>query len=449
MKARRSGIGGPEPQRARSMLPERPWSGMESDSSTGGTGSTDTGNRGPRVLCCIDGFAQGGAQCQLSMLAVLLASRGYRVEALTYRHTRFFDSTVEAAGVPIHRLPSSGRLRRALAFRRLLRRRRPDVVIAFLNGPGLYAELAGLPRRRFGLIVSEFTVPEGTVSVGHRLRLAAHDLADIVVTEIDHVAGRLIGAAPWLARRIAVIPNGVDLNEFRIADTAGHCGRRAGAPTRVVILAGYRAQKNPFGMLAAVEHVRRIAPDARVEFDWYGSTGAADGQAGIFRALQAAVRQRGLEDVFRLHDAVRDVAPLYREASLVCLPSFYEGCSNVFCEASASGVPLVVSDVCDNRRFVLDGVTGFLADPHAPETFADAILRFHRLPASARQEMGRRAREHAEALFDPERFADDYEALIRRVARPGRRNRGSEHWTREAPRDAGPAPPDSGQSQAR
>ena len=448
MKARGEN-GGPEPQGAPSALPERTRPAMESDSSPGGTGSADTGNRHPRILCCIDGFHQGGTQRQLSMLAVLLARRGYRVEAVTYRPVRFFDAAVEAAGVPIHRLPPSGRLRRALAFRRLLRRRRPDVVIAFLDGPGLYAEFAGLPRRRFGLIVSEFTVTERGVRAGHRLRLATHRLADAVVTQTDYVAGRLIGAAPWIAGRTAVILNGVDLNEFRFPDTAGRSERLATGPTRVLVLAAYRPEKNPFGMLAAVEHVRRIAPDARVELDWYGSTGAADGHAGILRALRDAVRQRGLEDVFRLHDVVRDVAPLYHKASLVCLPSFYEGCSNVFCEASASGVPLLVSDVCDNRRFVLDGVTGFLADPHAPETFADAILRFHRLPASARREMGRRARGHAEALFDPERFADDYEALIRRVARPGRRTRGSEHRIREAPRDAGPAPPDGSRSQAR
>ena len=126
MKARRGGNAGPEPQRATSMLPEPPWPDMESDSSPGGTGSTDTGNHGPRILCCIDGFHQGGAQRQLSMLAVLLARRGYRVEAVTYRPTRFFDATIEAGGVPIHRLPSLGRLRRALAFGRLLRRRRPD-----------------------------------------------------------------------------------------------------------------------------------------------------------------------------------------------------------------------------------------------------------------------------------------------------------------------------------
>ena len=282
----------------------------------------------------------------------------------------------------------------------------PDVVIAYLNGPGFYAELAGLPRRRFGLIVSEFSVPDDTVRPAHWLRLAAHRLADAVVTETDHVRRLLVPAAPWLAGRIVVIRNGVDLRQFRPPTDTDRWRRTAAGTTRVLVMAGYRRQKNPFGMLAAMEHVRRAAPAARVELDWYGSTYVADGLDGVYRTLRDAVRARGLDDVFRLHGAELDGVQLYDEASLVCLPSFYEGCSNVICEAAACGIPLVVSDVCDNRQFVIDGVTGFLVDPHAPESIADAILRVHGMSSAARREMGRCARAHAEELFDPARFTD-------------------------------------------
>ena len=378
------------------------------------------GNRRRRITCCIDTLDQGGAQRQMSMLAVLLARRGHDVDVLTYLPTRFFDPVVQAAGVPIRRLPRSGRLRRALAVRRALSDRRPEVVIAYLNGPGIYAELANLPRRRFGLIVSEFTVPGGAVGPPQRLRLAAHRLADAVVTETDHIRRLIVRAAPRLAGRTVVIRNGVDLREFHPRHGEAGSDRAATGPaTRVLVMAGYRPQKNPFGMLEAMDRLRRLAPGEPVVLDWYGSTYAAyaaHGLDGLYLALKDAVRARGLEEVFRLHGAERDAARLYRRASLVCLPSLYEGCANVICEAGASGVPMVVSDVGDNRTFVIDGVTGFLADAHAPETIADAILRFHRLPAAAKSEMGRRARAHAEALFDPDRFADSYAALIERVA---------------------------------
>lgn len=385
-------------------------------------GNPSAGNRRGgrlRVACCIESLDQGGSERQMSVLAVLLARRGYDVEVVTYRPVRFFDPVVEAAGIPIRRisLPQSGRLRRALAARRAIRAGRPDVVIAFLGGSSVYAELAGLPRRRFGLIVSEVSVPGNGVGLPQRLRLAGHRLADAVVTQTDYTQRLLVEAAPWLDGKIVVIRNGVDLTAFRPRN-APDASRRSGAgTTRVLVLAGYRPEKNPFGMLAAMEHLRRVAPGARVELDWYGSTGAAYGLDGVHRKLRDAVRDRGLDDVFRLHGPVRDAAGLYGEASVVCLPSFYEGCSNVICEASASGVPLIVSDVCDNRRFVLDGVSGFLANPHVPESFAEAILRFHGLSPEARREMGYRARLHAEALFELDRFGDSFAALIERFAR--------------------------------
>ena len=377
----------------------------------------DRGDGEPRITCLIDTLAQGGAQRQMTMLATALARRGYDIEVVTYRDARFFDPVVEEAGVPIRRLEPSGKLRRALAVRRILRARTPDVVVAYLNGPGLYAELANLPRRRFGLIVSEFTVPGHAVTIAHRLRLAAHGIADAVVTETDHVRRVLVRAAPRLAGKVVVIRNGVDLGAFRPRHDEDASRGALARVTRVVVLAGYRAEKNPFGMLAAMEHLRRARPAARVELDWYGSTYAASGLDGLYLALRDAVRARRLESVFRVHGPVRDVARLYGEASLLCLPSFYEGCANVICEAAASGVPQVVSDVADNRRFVIDGVTGFLADPHNPRTFADAILRFHGMSHDARREMGRRARLQAESLFDPVRFADSYATLIRRVGR--------------------------------
>ena len=378
--------------------------------------------RRPRVTCVVDTLDQGGAQRQLSMLAVLLARRGCDVDVVTYRRTRFFDSVVEAAGVGVHCLPKSGKLQRALAIRRAIRDRDPDVVVAYLAGPAAYVELAGLPWRRFGLIVTEYVVPGGAVRSGERLRLAAHRLADVVVTETEHVRRLITAAVPGLADRMVVIRNGVDLQQFRPGNredvpdpaSAGTAG------TRVLVLAGYRLQKNPLGMLAAMEHLRRVAPREQIGLDWYGATYIVDGVPGVYLELRKAVRERGLDGVFRVHEAALDAASLYRRAALVCLPSFWEGCSNVICEAAASGVPMVVSDVCDNREFVIDGVTGFLVDPHVPETIGEAILRFHGLSDAAKREMGRRARLHAEALFDPKRFFDSYAALIERVT-DGRR----------------------------
>lgn len=366
-----------------------------------------------RVTCLIDSLTAGGAQRQMSLLAVLLKRAGYDVDVLTYQPLRFFDAEVEAAGVPVRRV-TSGKWRRPFAVRQAIRERDPHAVIAYLRGSSVYAELAGLPLRRFALIVSERAGAHG-ISPRDRIRWRLHRLADAVVTNSEDGASFLIRNAPWLTGRVEVIVNGVDLERFGpleepVADTG---------ETRVLVLATYRPVKNPYGMLGAMEWLRQNAPAAGIVLDWYGRTYFVDGHSSPLSAgyseLQRTVRDRGLAATFRLHDAEQDVETLYRGASLVCLPSLYEGCPNVVCEALACGVPVVASDVGDNRRLVIDGETGFLCDPTVPRTIGEAILRFHEMSADEKGEMGRRARAHAEALLSPQRLTASYAALIERL----------------------------------
>ena len=365
------------------------------------------------MTCFIDSLGQGGAQRQMCLLAVLLRRRGYDVDVLTYRPVRFFDAEVEAAGVPVRRV-TCGKLGRPFAVRRAIRDRDPDAVIAFMSGPSVYAELAGLPRRRFALVVSERTGPHGA-SVRDLVRFTLHRLADAVIANSEHGRHFLVRTAPWLFAKADVIVNAVDLGRFRPA-----VKNESTAETRVLVLARYESEKNPLGMLAAMEWLRRSAPGAPIVLDWYGRTHFANGRpgalSGVYLDLQRDVRERGMEQKFRMHDATHEVESLYGRASLVCLPSHYEGCSNVICEALASGVPVVASDAGDNRTLVIDGETGFLCDPAAPRTIGEAILHFHELPARRKREMRRRARAHAEAMLAPERFVTSYVALIERLA---------------------------------
>src|SRR5262245_14015490 len=108
-----------------------------------------------RVACLIDSLGSGGAQRQLCTLAVLFKQAGVEVSVVTHHDIPFFLPLLEAAGVPHVGIPARSRLSRIVAIRRALRRGNQDAVLAFLEGPSVYAELAGLPRRRWGLVVSE------------------------------------------------------------------------------------------------------------------------------------------------------------------------------------------------------------------------------------------------------------------------------------------------------
>src|SRR4051794_14611915 len=105
-----------------------------------------------RITGIIDSLVSGGAQRQLCTLATLFKKQGHDVSLLTYHSFDFFLPMIQEAGIGYRCLQSKSRLGRIWAIRRALRGGEQDVVLAFLDGPCLYAELAALPFRRWGLV---------------------------------------------------------------------------------------------------------------------------------------------------------------------------------------------------------------------------------------------------------------------------------------------------------
>ncbi len=71
----------------------------------------------------------------------------------------------------------------------------------------------------------------------------------------------------------------------------------------------------------------------------------------------------------------RDIPEICQCVQLGALPSFKEGLGLAGIEMLASGVPLVASNRQGIKDYVVDGKTGFLCEPHSPESFAEGIRK--------------------------------------------------------------------------
>ena len=111
----------------------------------------------------------------------------------------------------------------------------------------------------------------------------------------------------------------------------------------------------------------------------------------------------------------QDTLPYYYSAAeVLVMPSFYESFGMVALEAMACGTPVVASQVGGLAFLVQDGVTGY----HVPGGDSEALCEKLSLllgNAQARQVMGERAAEHAQA-YRWEKIAaqivDVYESLL-------------------------------------
>lgn len=73
--------------------------------------------------------------------------------------------------------------------------------------------------------------------------------------------------------------------------------------------------------------------------------------------------------------AVPDIAPYLRRASVVVLPSLYEGLPNVLLEALATRSAVVATDLPGHREVIRDGENGILVAPSDVPALAKAIRR--------------------------------------------------------------------------
>lgn len=365
-----------------------------------------------RILCLIDSLVSGGAQRQMAYLAVLLKRAGHEVRVLKYHPHDFFEPFVVSNGVKVDALVGLAPLARIRAVRRYIRDAHPDAVIAFLATPSLLAELAGLPMRRFKLIVSERNFDIQGPGISFYRRMVFHALADWVVANSYSQTDLIRRAAPWLARKTTTILNCVDHNVF---SPAGRNKPQEQGAFRFLAIASVCPRKNPVALVRAFAILRKKRMDLSWGLDWYGNKLIENGVPAHNSAVgetEAAITACGLESSFRLHDPTPAAADLYRAADAFILPSLFEGCPNVICEAFASGLPVLASRVGDIPRLVEDGVNGFLFDPRSPEDISRAIERFCDLPADKRAEMGRANRRKAETLFSFDRFLNEYQQLL-------------------------------------
>ena len=388
--------------------------------------TTDCGARA-RVLMVIDHLEAGGAQRQFCLLATSLRLAGFSVKVVVFRDDAFFADRLQEGGrIPVERLEFQSLPHLMYVVRKAVRRRHADVVIGFLPWPNLLLELAGWPRRKFKLIVSERDLDLSPPGPKRFVRYFFHRFADAIVSNSYAQQDRIRDIAPRLLDRTEVIVNGIDVEYFRpsaerLEETPGKL--------KILVLGRFAPQKNVLRFIEAVDVVCSRHPALNLEVDWYGKRPVGQEvphrgwgrrhrarMVGYFKSVEKGVSQRMMKRRFRLHDPRNDVRELYADADAVCIPSLHEGCSNVIGEAMACGVPVLASRVSDNVRLVEDERNGFLFDPLSIEDMASTIVRFGSLSVEERISMGQEGRKMAEELLSQSLFVARYVELVDRLS---------------------------------
>jgi glycosyltransferase involved in cell wall biosynthesis len=373
-----------------------------------------------KILHLITDLEVGGAEMMLLNLLrqPVIASETDRVVSLTGTGT--VGARIQQLGVPVQALgmqPGQPDLRALWKFTRLLRQDPPDLIQTWMYHADLLGAVASFMAGNIPVIWGLHHTLDGDQPVRSRtmmvLRLNAilsMWLPRRVICCAESACQAHIRAG-YSRRKMVVIPNGIDLDEFHTDPQAGLALRSElglNSETRLIgLFARYHPQKDHQTFASAAGMLCARMP--QVHFILAGGE-----ITPANHSLEALFQTKGVSDHVHLLGLRADMPRLMAAMDLACLSSAYgEALPLSIVESMACGVPCVVSDVGDSGLLV--GDTGRIVPPRNPAALANAWEELLNMPTQERSTLGESARSKILLGYNIIPVAERYASLYRTI----------------------------------
>lgn len=202
------------------------------------------------------------------------------------------------------------------------------------------------------------------------------------------------------AERIFVLPGeGINTEKFIPMEKTENLDNK-----KIIFLMTARAffDKGVKEYVEAAEIIKAEYPNA--EFQFLGALGG-NSVSGIDETQMNSFVDKGIINYL---GTVNDVTQIVKNADCIVLPSYREGISRTLLEGAAMEKPLIAANVPGCKEIVIDGVTGFLAEPKNSADLAEKMRKFILLSEEERKNLGKVGRKHVTAKFDEKIVIDIY-----------------------------------------
>jgi glycosyltransferase involved in cell wall biosynthesis len=346
------------------------------------------------------------------------AERGHEIHVISFE-----DSKIERANVHFLKLPvlvknAAFPLKIASIYRikALIRRIEPDVLHAhYVTNYGFFGALCSFKPFVITAWGSDvLVVPETRLISMIKKHVAIFTLkkADVVTCDAKHMkeAMKKLGVPP---EKIKLIYFGVDTRKFSPKQKSEMLKAKLEIFNSPVVISLRNLES-----LYDVETLIKSAPFVLKETP--KTKFVIAGKGSEEKKLKELAKSLGVEDNVKFVGFIRnDELPQYLNTVDVYVSTSLSdaGIAASTAEAMACGLPVVITDVADNRKWVEDGVNGFLVPIKDPKSLAERIIYLLR-NEDVRKRFGKINREIIEErnnyYKEMEKMEDIYKELIRR-----------------------------------
>jgi len=355
-------------------------------------------------------------------LALNMAKRGHEINVFT-TSIDFRDSIERYDNITIYRYGTNFRIASGnFSFNLFLKpiRHKVDILHTHVGNP--IADLAGYAyvkrNKNMPFIITYHG--DGQKDIGSFIRNTSvffynKYLLDKVLSRADIIISPseyYIDESRFLGKyrdKIVVIPNGINIWDFGIPHSKEECREKLGLSIdkNVILFVGnLTPYKGPDVLVEAMPIIINKIPNTDLVFV---------GSGRMRTELEELSKKLGVKKCVKFAGFVEEgLKPLYyKAADVFCLPSTLntEVFPMVLLEASASGLPMVVSDLNTFKCIIEDGYNGLFTKRGNKNSLADAIIYLLE-NEEVRKEMGRNARKKVKN-YSWERIAEMTEEVYK------------------------------------
>lgn len=303
-------------------------------------------------------------------------------------------------------------LRDLWRLHRIFRRRKPDLVHAYLATSNVLGALVG-KMARVPITISSHRDLGGfdgkwITRVNH---WTDRWLIDRVTVNCHAVREALVKRSGLAAESITVLYNGINLDKINRANRRAVKRQELGLHPEnfvMVVVANFHPAKGHRYLIDAFNRLARRFPNAKLLLCGYCN------DMPLLNMLRQLVVEAGAESQVWFMGSRPDIPEIMHAIDVLVAPSLSEGFSNAILEALAAGKPVVASAVGGNSEQIIDGVNGYLVPPADSAALENTLEKLLSSPKQLRQ-MGRAAQAGVREKFSVEKMVEEHQQLYRHL----------------------------------
>jgi glycosyltransferase involved in cell wall biosynthesis len=374
-----------------------------------------------KVMHVITTLGPAGAETMLCRIASRMDGTRFENEIVSLRDILDQAERMRAIGVRVRTLGMKQDVPNPLLVMRLarwIRQSKPDVIHTWMYHANLIgalaARLAGDVPVVWGIhhsVLDPRVHRRRTVLVNRICALMSRKFPARILC-CSEASVRFHKELGYEAEKLELVPNGVDLEQFRPDPIARLSVREElGIPAEALLIgtaARFHPQKDHRNFIRAAERLHKQIPEVHfllcgLDITWQNSQ------------LTGWVEAAGLGDCCHLLGVRQDVSRLFAAMDLATTSSVSgEAFPVVVAEAMASRIPCVVTDVGDSALIV--DKTGNVVAPGDPDALAEAWRKLIEAGPGVRLQIGMAARRRIRQHFALPVIVDRHQAIYTQVA---------------------------------